>query len=158
MFRELLKRIGFIFDDHVRLLRSLSLNPKFWCVLIIDILLIAASIYLSYAIRFEDVPEGAANHNILHLIPLLIIVKLICFYLFGLYRGMWRYTSTTDLLNVLKASILAELIIVSWLLYLNRFEGLSRSVFVLDALFLPFYLSPLCVWQSDITTDPQLDS
>lgn len=64
--------------------------------------------------------------------PLVLIVKIICFYFFDLYSGMWRYTSISDLLNVIKASCASTFIIVILILFSNRFEGFSRSVFLID--------------------------
>ncbi len=64
--------------------------------------------------------------------PLVLIVKIICFYFFDLYSGMWRYTSISDLLNVIKASCASTFIIIILILFSNRFEGFSRSVFLID--------------------------
>jgi FlaA1/EpsC-like NDP-sugar epimerase len=61
-----------------------------------------------------------------------LAVKLICFYFFDLYKGMWRYTSINDLLNIIKASTIASLGLIVFVLYKNRFEMVSRSVFVID--------------------------
>ncbi|MBW2664342.1 MAG: polysaccharide biosynthesis protein, partial [Deltaproteobacteria bacterium] len=60
---------------------------------------------------------------------------IICFYFFDLYRGMWRYTSIADLINIIKASTISSLIIISFVLFISRFEGFSRSVFVVDYCF-----------------------
>ncbi len=48
---------------------------------------------------------------------------------------MWRYASLTDLLNISKAVVVSSLLAMGVLLLLYRFEGFSRSVFVLDAVF-----------------------
>jgi FlaA1/EpsC-like NDP-sugar epimerase len=48
---------------------------------------------------------------------------------------MWRYTSISDLLNIIKASSLSSLIVVSFILFGTRFEGFSRSVFIIDWCF-----------------------
>jgi len=46
---------------------------------------------------------------------------------------MWRYTSTTDLLNIIKANFVASLLIVCAILFTKtRFVGFSRSVFFID--------------------------
>ena len=58
--------------------------------------------------------------------------KLGVFLFFGLYGGMWRYTSVVDLFNVLKATTLSSGGIVLAILFIYRFEGFPRSVFILD--------------------------
>ena len=47
---------------------------------------------------------------------------------------MWRYTSYYDILNILKATCLSSILIVTFLAYLYHFQGFSRSVFIIDAM------------------------
>jgi FlaA1/EpsC-like NDP-sugar epimerase len=54
---------------------------------------------------------------------------------------MWRYTSIADLINIIKASTIASLIIISFILFSTRFEGFSRSVFVIDWCFTILFIS-----------------
>lgn len=121
--------------SHRRFIQSLSTNPKFWFILAMDIALIILAHYLAYLVRFEDGPHGKEFKQFATLLPVLLLIKLPIFYFFGLYRGMWRYTSMVDLLNIIKATILSAIIMITLLLYTNRFEGFSRSVFFLDTLF-----------------------
>ncbi|MBU2627919.1 MAG: polysaccharide biosynthesis protein, partial [Proteobacteria bacterium] len=58
---------------------------------------------------------------------------------------MWRYTSLNDLMNIIKASTLATFFIIVLILYLNRFEGVSRSVFIIDWCFTIFFVLALRV-------------
>jgi FlaA1/EpsC-like NDP-sugar epimerase len=110
-------------------------KADFWILLTADLALLVVACFLSYFIRFDGWigPEQWRNFQAV-LIPLLGI-KLVIFYLFGLYRGIWRYTSLVDLLAIFKACVVASLAVMAILLLANRFEGFSRSVFVLDALF-----------------------
>jgi FlaA1/EpsC-like NDP-sugar epimerase len=107
---------------------------NFWIVLGVDILLLTAAHLLAYVIRFDGVVPQAQRANISSVLIFLLPAKLVLFHLFGLYRGMWRYTSLADLLSILKACVVAGFITLGGILLLNRFEGFSRSVFVLDAL------------------------
>jgi FlaA1/EpsC-like NDP-sugar epimerase len=108
---------------------------NFWIILGCDLLLLVAAHLLAYVIRFDGVAQLSGQQaQIRAILPILIPVKLLFFHLFGLYRGMWRYTSLTDLLNILKVCLVLALINMGALLLFNRFEGFSRAVFVLDAL------------------------
>jgi FlaA1/EpsC-like NDP-sugar epimerase len=70
------------------------------------------------------------------LLPFVLIIKISCFYFFDLYRGMWRYTSISDLLNIIKASCVSSLVIVCLILFSHsRFIGFPRSVFIIDWCF-----------------------
>ncbi len=108
---------------------------NFWIVLAVDLLLLVAAHLLAYAIRFDGTIFSPGKLTKISIVlPVLLPLKLVLFYLFGVYRGMWRYTSLADLLNILKACVVAGFITLGGILLLNRFEGFSRSVFVLDAL------------------------
>ena len=105
---------------------------NFFLVLSIDIILICCSFYFSYLIRFDFIIPEWAWDGFIDIIPFVLIVKLFCFYFFDLYRGMWRYTSLNDLMNIGKATLVSTLCIIVLVLYINRFKGVSRSVFIID--------------------------
>jgi len=48
---------------------------------------------------------------------------------------MWRFTSINDMKNIVKASVTSFVIIVFSILFYNRFEGYTRTVFVIDMVF-----------------------
>lgn len=120
--------------SQVTLFKSLAGNPKLWLIILTDILLLILAYYLAYVIRFADTIQGRELVPFSSLMVLLICVKIPVFYAVGLYRGMWRYTSYSDVINILKGTIMAAAIVIVILLYLNRFQGYSRSVFILDTL------------------------
>lgn len=122
------------FYDQAKIFRELASRKNFWIVLFVDIALLIGSHILAYAVRF-DFSISDQLGRIAALLPFLLLVKIPVFYLFGLYRGMWRYTSLVDLLNAFKAICVSSGFIIMSMLYLNRFEGFSRSVFFLDGVF-----------------------
>ncbi len=117
------------------------LYNNFFIVLGIDIVLIFTSIYGAYLLRFEfSIP----SQNLVLLyktLPAIILVKIISFYFFDLYRGMWRYTSISDLFNIIKASTISSFLIISFILFTTRFEGFSRSTFVIDWCFTILFIT-----------------
>jgi len=118
-----------------RLFRNLVKNPKFWFVLCFDTVLIVLSLYLAYAVRFELHLTDQILRQFTNLLPFVFCIKIPSFYIFGLYRGMWRYTSLNDIINILVVTLFSSTVIISLLLLGNRFAGLSRSVFILDCFF-----------------------
>jgi FlaA1/EpsC-like NDP-sugar epimerase len=98
-----------------------------------DILLLASSLYIAHLVRFDFNIPSEHLQLFYKILPLVLITKLIIFFYFDLYRGMWRYTSVTDLFNIIKASIISTLLIVSVILFSpRRFLGFPRSVFIID--------------------------
>jgi UDP-GlcNAc:undecaprenyl-phosphate GlcNAc-1-phosphate transferase len=59
----------------------------------------------------------------------------------GVYRGLWRYTSMSDLIVFAKAVVLSSVTSLLLLLFLFRFEGYSRKVFVIDAVLMFLFLA-----------------
>ena len=70
--------------------------------IIIDSILIALSFFIGFVIRFDGMP-ALYQSVVVQSLPLLIPLKLLVFYYYGLYRGLWRYIGMEDLLNIVKA-------------------------------------------------------
>ena len=109
-------------------------NRKY-LVFIYDALAIMASICLAYISRFDF---HFTKETLLILGQYLLWtypVKIIVFYFFGLYKGMYRYTSIWDLLNVAKATVLSFLVINSIFVSIAALRMLPPSVLFLDFVF-----------------------
>jgi UDP-GlcNAc:undecaprenyl-phosphate GlcNAc-1-phosphate transferase len=63
------------------------------------------------------------------------------FLVMGVYRGLWRYTSIDDLIVFVKAVVLSSIASVIGVLFAFRFEGFSRTVFLLDGLLMFMFLA-----------------
>ncbi len=99
-----------------------------------DILLLVLANILAYLIRFEGlITEWALNAFVITIFPV-IVVKIVSFYYFNLYRGMWRYTGIVDLGNIFFACSVSSGLIILSILFFFRFEGFSRGVFIIDYL------------------------
>ena len=106
-----------------------------------DTLLIGASWYGSFFLRFNfDIPEDSVG-LIIRFLPVVILVKIIVFYFFQVYRGMWRYTSLTDLFNIIKASGFSSLVVILLILFSHGFSGIARSVFIIDGALTVLFVS-----------------
>ena len=118
--------------EQVKVLKNLATRRNFWIVLGFDVGMIIFAHFLAYMARFEasftkELPR------ILNTLPVLIGIKIPVFYIFGLYRGMWRYTSIADLIGISKAVAVSSCLVVVAVLYIFGFQGFSRSVFFMDA-------------------------
>ncbi|SMH57901.1 polysaccharide biosynthesis protein [Azospirillum agricola] len=61
-------------------------------------------------------------------LPMLVGISAVVFVLFGLYRGIWRYASVPDLVQVIRAVTVAVLCFVLAMFLLTRLESLPRSL------------------------------
>ena len=108
-------------------------NGHFYLMLLGDAILFAAALSLAYLFRFEFSLDDFFAGQLKEIMIIVLPLKLSLFFLFGLYRGMWRYTSTGDFWRLLQASGTATLLILSFIFVFYRFEGgYSRAVFVMD--------------------------
>lgn len=105
---------------------------KQYMVFICDAVLISVSIFLSYALRFSTLKLDAHIGQILALLPLVLIVRLSIFWLNGLYNGMWRFVSTSDLISIIRAVSLSTLIYVCILFLFQAAHEYPRSLFIID--------------------------
>ncbi len=121
-------------------LLDLSYKRRIFEVLL-DVVLITLAYYVAYVLFFGSLVEGEAWRLFVMTLPVILFVKLAAFLLAGVYRGIWRYTSVGDLVVFVKAVALGSVVSILALLFAFRFEGFSRTVFVLDALVLLLLVS-----------------
>lgn len=107
-------------------------NPKFYVMLLIDACLFAAALYGAYLLRFEFTVPARDLPQIEQMLPYAVGIKLGVFWMFGLYRGMWRFSGLEDFWRLGQASILSMLLIIVGFVYINTCAGYSRSIFLLD--------------------------
>ena len=113
-------------------MRDIIRRKNFYLLLFSDISLVLAAYLMAYLLRFEGKIPPAEWVNLKSTIQYILPFKLFIFMVFGLYKGMWRYTSFFDFFNVLKATTFSSAVIIIAILFINRFQGFPRSVFILD--------------------------
>ena len=109
-------------------------NPKFYLMVVSDALLFVLAHVLAYLFRFEFSWVQHEIQPVYLTLIWLVPLKTFIFYIFGLYRGMWRYTSVWDYWRLAYASLFAMLAGMAIVLYLYRFQGYSRAVFLMDGI------------------------
>lgn len=101
---------------------------------VVDLAVIVAAYYLAYVLRYDQAPSDFDARLIAQSLPFLIVARYGAFLYFGLYRGLWRYAGTRDVANAFAAVVVSEVVAVAGLTLVYRFDGYSRTVFVIDAL------------------------
>ena len=109
-------------------------NPKFYAMIFMDISIFIVALFLSYLLRFEFSLAHINMKQIYQLLLWMVPLKFIIFLSFGLYGGMWRYTSVRDFWRLAQACFLSTVIVMVIILTINRFEGYSRAVFIADCI------------------------
>src|SRR5713101_7276280 len=108
---------------------------------LLDIVLIMLAYWAAYAVKFGPVSNSPAWRLFLRTLPVLVVVRLAAFLFFGVYRGIWRYTSIDDLMSFAKAVVAGSIVSMLIILFKLRFQGFSRAVFLIDALVMLMLLA-----------------
>jgi UDP-GlcNAc:undecaprenyl-phosphate GlcNAc-1-phosphate transferase len=123
---------GFLID--------LSYKRRIFEVLL-DLTLIILAYWSAYAVKFGAFSGSSAWRLFLRTLPVLVFVKMATFLVLGVYRGLWRYTSVDDLVVFAKAVFFSSILSVLVILFAFRFQGFSRTVFVIDAVLMFMFLA-----------------
>jgi FlaA1/EpsC-like NDP-sugar epimerase len=94
--------------------------------------LIAITYYISFLLRFDFTLRRPEQLLLVDTLPLILVVKLLTFYLFGLVRGWWRYVGMSDLTDITKAAALSTAILYPILEWVFFNSGYPRSVLAID--------------------------
>jgi len=97
-----------------------------------DLLSIPIAWMLAYWLRFNlaEIPTEFFAQAI-NTLPSIIACQTIALWLFGLYRGIWRFASLPDLTRIIKAILLGTSLCAALLLITTKFQFIPRSVFPL---------------------------
>src|SRR5712691_5258307 len=108
---------------------------------LLDVVLILLAYWGAYAVEFGALSGSTAWKLFLRTLPVLVFVKMATFLVMGVYRGLWRYTSLDDLIVFAKAVVVSWVMSVLAVLFAFRFEGFSRTVFVIGGLLMLMFLA-----------------
>jgi UDP-GlcNAc:undecaprenyl-phosphate/decaprenyl-phosphate GlcNAc-1-phosphate transferase len=108
---------------------------------LLDVVLITLSYWAAYAIQFGPFSDSPAWKLFLRTLPVLVVMRLAAFLMFGVYRGIWRYTSMDDLFTFAKAVVAGSVVSMLIILFKFRFQGFSRAVFLIDAMVMLLLLA-----------------
>jgi FlaA1/EpsC-like NDP-sugar epimerase len=104
-----------------------------------DIFLTLISVLVSYLVRLELIAIFPTyQYSLLWMLGAAVLIKPLVYYFFGIYRNVWRYASTRELLLILSAVTTASMILSAAMIGLfvvGTFYGFPRSVLIIDWLF-----------------------
>ncbi|MFA7254814.1 MAG: nucleoside-diphosphate sugar epimerase/dehydratase [Candidatus Omnitrophota bacterium] len=96
------------------------------------LLLICLAYILAFLVRFDfSLPKEFAP-VFLQAFPLLVVTKLSTLYFFDLFRGLWRYVGITDILQILRASVVATVFFIIGNVFIRGGASFPRSIYLID--------------------------
>lgn len=116
-------------------------NLKSWQKTVVvcsyDSLATLGAFYIALATRYGSMmPDVIREPNFAQTALIMSFTQVVVFYAMGLYRGVWRYSSTNDLIKVIKASTVSVLASFFVIFLHNRLELIPRSLFFIQWAYL----------------------
>jgi UDP-GlcNAc:undecaprenyl-phosphate GlcNAc-1-phosphate transferase len=101
-------------------------------LIVTDMAAIVAAYLGAYFLRMNFQFTEAEGMAVLRALPIVLVVRSACFFKFGLYRSMWRYTSVADVVRVIKAVTAGSAIVLAAVVLLYRFVAFPRALFLIE--------------------------
>lgn len=112
------------------------INPLTFLALLHDIAVAAFVWFAAYLLRFNFAIPPLHLQYMLQSIVWVATLQGAVFVAYGLYRGMWRFASVSDLKRILFAVASAAILVAALLFMLSGSIVIPRSVLILDPLLL----------------------
>jgi FlaA1/EpsC-like NDP-sugar epimerase len=112
-------------------------------IVLLHLVLVVVSSYLALLLRFDAFIPAKDLALWLRVLPVLVIVRGVTFYPFRLYEGLWRYTSISDLRDIVAGVSLSSVAFAVVTRLGMGVTGYPRSVYVIDAVLLVFIMGGL---------------
>jgi UDP-GlcNAc:undecaprenyl-phosphate/decaprenyl-phosphate GlcNAc-1-phosphate transferase len=122
--------------DNKTVLNNIFLYKRRIVEVLLDLAFVCVAYYSAYFLRFQGAYLSSNLQLLEKSLVWLILIKISVFYLFGLYKGVWKYISISDLITIFKAITLGSIFSMISFTLLFRFQDFSRAVFFLDWLIL----------------------
>ena len=94
----------------------------------------------AYLLRFNFELPPAFAAELRQTVPWVVLLQLVIFWRFNLYRGIWRYASTTDLRRIVLAVMLSAGAVPLLFVMLRMDFVIPRSVLVINPLLLILFM------------------
>ncbi len=116
---------------------------------ILDLLMVVAAWFGAYWLRFnlDTIPEHFFRYatGSIHYV---LVVQGIALYAFGVFRGVWRFTSLDDLVRIFKAVIAGTAVLMAFMFLTVRLGNVPRSVpFLYGMLLVAFLAGPRLLYR-----------
>jgi FlaA1/EpsC-like NDP-sugar epimerase len=99
-------------------------------VIVAHLALWAAALIAAFLLRFDFRLPPPHDVELWLWLPVVLAIRTAAFYAFGLFRGIWRYTSARDAIDIFKATTLSTLVLTAVLVVF--FQHFPRSVIAID--------------------------
>lgn len=112
------------------------INPRTFFALLHDVVVAIIAWFSAYLLRFNFAIPEEFTISMLQSLSWVVSLQAAVFIAFGLYRGVWRFASVSDLKRIFLAVASATALIIAALFMLQTGIVIPRSVIILDPILL----------------------
>jgi FlaA1/EpsC-like NDP-sugar epimerase len=109
---------------------------KYQVVFVHDLIIACLSLPFALYLRLGNDFLNETADVLLYGSPAFAVLAGVIFHAGGMYRGVWRYASTSDLVAVVKSATVAVLVFMPLMFLVNRLNDIPRAVPVIQWLIL----------------------
>ncbi len=101
--------------------------------MVLDLTLICLGLLAAYLLRFDGTLERHFVEQFATILPWIVSIKLVSLFAMGVYRSIWRYMGTSDMLRVALASSVGSMLAAGAIQLAFRGDGgAPRTVLLVD--------------------------
>jgi UDP-GlcNAc:undecaprenyl-phosphate GlcNAc-1-phosphate transferase len=109
--------------------------------IILDFLMIGFAYYLAFWTRYGLTMNDESLRLFLRTLPIALVGTYLSFFIFGVYRGVWRYIGVDDILRYGKATLGGVVLSAVGATLLITKDPISPAIFILFGVYLLFALT-----------------
>ncbi len=130
--------MNIIENQLIEVLKGFLIKNRRVVVTAIHILQVVLANYLAFLLRFEASLSPAYVEQLLASLPYLLVIRLILYLQAGLYKDLWRYSSISDMISIIRTVSIGSVsfFIINRYILGNTFYPLS--VYVLEWMLILF--------------------
>lgn len=117
-------------------MKKTLINPITFIALLHDVAMAGLAWSLAYLLRFNFSIPTEFIVSLIQTLPWAVALQALVFVYMGLYRGVWRFASVSDLKRIILSVSLSAVVIVAVFFMLKLDIIIPRSVLVLDPILL----------------------
>lgn len=111
---------------------------RLMALIICDALLVAASVYLAYLLRFDFSIGPRFSESLIYVISMNVVLIVTGFYCFKIYKRIWQYASVGDIIAILKGAMVGTIAFFTIHQYLYHYMNATwivpRSVYLMTTM------------------------
>ena len=102
----------------------------------IHLALVVLANYSAFLLRFDGILPYEQFRNFVVALPIVLVIRLAFYLQGGLYKDLWRYSSISDLIKIIKSVTFGSIAFILLARFVLGYVHYPRSIYILDWLLL----------------------